>query len=169
VRAVVQRVRHARVEADGRVEGSIASGLLVYLGVGRGDTEAALRYLSEKIVNLRIFPDADGKMNLSLRELRSDLRAAPQPQAEHTDGESRIPGILVVSQFTLYADVRKGRRPSFNDAAPPEEARRLYDAFLASLAAIDVPPQSGLFREHMEVTYTNDGPVTILIDTDRDG
>jgi D-aminoacyl-tRNA deacylase len=164
VRAVVQRVRDARVEVEGRVEGSIGAGLLVYLGVGRDDTQTAIEYLSKKIVDLRIFPDAEGKMNLSL----CDLRSASQSHSEPANDISGVPGILVVSQFTLYGDVRKGRRPSYNDAAPPEAAKRLYEAFLTSLAANGVPPQSGRFQEHMDVTYTNDGPVTILIDTDRD-
>ncbi|MCK4515391.1 MAG: D-tyrosyl-tRNA(Tyr) deacylase [Spirochaetaceae bacterium] len=158
MRAVVQRVRDARVEVGEKVVGSIASGLLVYLAVRRGDVEADGRYLARKVLDLRIFPDSAGKMNRSLLELRADSRS----------GDGEPPGILVVSQFTLYGDVRKGRRPSYNDAAPPDDAKRLYETFLTALANNNVTPQSGVFREHMDVIYTNDGPVTILMNTERD-
>ena len=158
MRAVVQRVRDARVEVGEEIVGSIASGLLVYLAVRRGDLESAATYLARKVLDLRIFPDSAGKMNRSLLELRADS----SPEAP------QLPGILVVSQFTLYGDVRKGRRPSYNNAAPPADAKALYEAFLASLANNNVTPQSGVFQEHMDVIYTNDGPVTILIDTERD-
>jgi len=157
VRAVVQRVRDARVEVGDAIVGSIESGLLVYLGIRRGDEQSDVTYLCGKILGLRIFPDSAGKMNRSLL----DLRAAP-PQ-----DETQQPGILVVSQFTLYGDVRKGRRPSYNDAAPPADAELLYELFLAALANSNVPPQSGVFQKHMDVIYINDGPVTILIETER--
>ncbi len=157
MRAVVQRVRDARVEVGEEIVGSIASGLLVYLAVRRGDVQADGRYLAQKILDLRIFPDSAGKMNRSLLELRTDSRP----------GDEEPPGILVVSQFTLYGDVRKGRRPSYNDAAPPGDAKPLYEAFLIALANNTVTPQSGAFQEHMDVIYTNDGPVTILMNTER--
>ena len=158
MRAVVQRVRDARVEVGEEVVGSIRFGLLVYVGVRRGDVESDVAYLSQKILGLRIFPDAGGKMNLSLLDLRAD----------RSPGDPQSPGILVVSQFTLYGDVRKGKRPSYNEAAPPGDAEPVYEALLTSLANNGVPPQSGLFQEHMDVIYTNDGPVTILIDTEQD-
>lgn len=158
MRAVVQRVRDARVEVGDEVVGSLGFGLLVYLAVRRGDVDSDVGYMSQKILGLRIFPDSAGKMNLSLLDLRHD--SSPT--------ETQQPGILVVSQFTLYGDVRKGRRPSYNEAAPPEDAQRLYDRFLSSLDRNGVSPESGVFQEHMNVTYTNDGPVTILIDTERD-
>ena len=152
MRAVVQRVRDARVEVGGTTVGAIARGVLVYFAATHPDTDSDARYLAGKVVNLRIFPDSGGKMNLSLCDLRS---------ADSGGGW----GVLVVSQFTLYGDVRKGRRPSYNDAATPEVANRLYDRFLAELEAAGIQPQAGRFREHMDVTYTNDGPVTILVDT----
>ena len=158
MRAVVQRVRNARVDVSDQTVGSIGFGLLVYLAIRRGDDQTEINYLAHKVLGLRIFQDAAGKMNLSLLDLRADS----------PPGEAKTPGILVVSQFTLYGDVRKGKRPSYNDAAPPEDARRLYEAFLTSLSDNGVPPQSGVFQEHMDVIYTNDGPVTILIDTERD-
>jgi len=120
--------------------------------------EADGRYLAQKVLDLRIFPDSAGKMNRSLLELREDSPS----------GDREPPGILVVSQFTLYGDVRKGRRPSYNDAAPPGDAKPLYEAFLTALANNNVPPRSGVFQEHMDVIYTNDGPVTILVNTERD-
>ncbi|MEE8441071.1 MAG: D-aminoacyl-tRNA deacylase [Spirochaetia bacterium] len=157
MRAVVQRVRDARVEVRDKIVGSIGSGLLVYLAIRRGDAESTVEYVSQKILGLRIFPDSAGKMSRSLLDLRADCRLSNEQR----------PGILVVSQFTLYGDVRKGRRPSYNDAAPPGDAERLYEAFLTSLANSNVPPQAGLFQEHMDVICINDGPVTILIDSER--
>ncbi len=145
MKAVIQRVRRASVTVDGAVSGAIGGGLLVLLGVGRGDTEAAADYLAGKIAGLRIFPDAEGKMNLSLLD---------------TGG-----AMLVVSQFTLYGDCRKGRRPSFDAAAPPEEARRLYEYFVSKVRAANIPVETGVFQAHMDVELLNDGPVTLIIES----
>jgi D-tyrosyl-tRNA(Tyr) deacylase len=145
MRAVVQRVREAAVSVGGRICGSIASGLLVYLGVAQGDTEADAAYLAEKIAFLRIFTDSQGKMNLSVQD---------------TGGQ-----ILAVSQFTLLADARKGRRPSYSEAAEPVLAQSLYEYFMAAIREQGIPCEAGIFQAHMEVTYTNDGPVTILLDS----
>jgi D-tyrosyl-tRNA(Tyr) deacylase len=145
------------VSVDGEVVGAIDHGILVYVAVGHGDTKSDIDYVAGKVVNLRIFPDSEGKMNLSLL----DLLAAQQTGA----ASETMPGILVVSQFTLYGDVRKGRRPSYNDAAPPERAVLSYEGFLAAIEVFGVKPEHGVFQEHMDVTYTNDGPVTILVDS----
>ena len=147
MRAVVQRVRNASISVDGSVVGAIDAGLLVYLGVGKGDTEADASWLAEKICGLRIFEDADEKMNLSVME---------------TGG-----GILSVSQFTLLADARKGKRPSYGDAADPAIAEALYERFKAFVAAIVPKTASGVFGASMEVSYVNMGPVTILLDTKK--
>jgi D-aminoacyl-tRNA deacylase len=147
MRAVIQRVQSARVSVDGRVVGEIGAGVVVLLGVGKGDSNEAASYLAEKTANLRIFDDGEGKMNVSLLE----------------SGGSA----LVVSQFTLYGDVRRGRRPGFDGAAPPAEARRLYEEYLASLKALGVPVESGVFQAHMAVELKNDGPVTILVDSEK--
>jgi D-tyrosyl-tRNA(Tyr) deacylase len=147
VRAVVQRVSRARVVVEGRVAGEISAGVLVLLGVGRGDTVASAGYLAEKVAHLRIFDDAEGKMNRSLLE---------------TGGAA-----LVVSQFTLYGDVRKGRRPGFDQAASPEEANLLYEEFVRALRAAGAQVRTGVFQARMAVELTNDGPVTILLDSDR--
>jgi D-tyrosyl-tRNA(Tyr) deacylase len=147
MRAVIQRVRRARVSVDQRAVGEIGAGVLVLLGVGKGDSSEAAKYLAEKTASLRIFNDADGKMNLSLLE----------------SGGSA----LVVSQFTLYGDVRRGRRPGFDRAAPPAEANRLYEEYVASLKALGVPVQTGIFQAHMVVELENDGPVTILVDSEK--
>jgi D-tyrosyl-tRNA(Tyr) deacylase len=143
MRAVVQRVSRCRVTVKGIVVGEIGHGLLVLLGVGKGDTEAAADYLAEKIAGLRIFEDAAEKMNLSVVE---------------TGGE-----VLVVSQFTLYGDVRRGKRPSFDDAARPEEARRLYEYFVGKIRASGLTCATGEFRAMMDVELVNTGPVTILL------
>ncbi|MBE3134133.1 MAG: D-aminoacyl-tRNA deacylase [Spirochaetes bacterium] len=147
MRAVVQRVRDCGVRVGERTTGSISRGLLVYLGIGRNDAEKDVKAISEKILALRIFPDENGKMNLSVRE---------------TGG-----GLMVVSQFTLYGDVRDGRRPSYTAAAEPARARSLYEAALAELRASGIEVASGEFAASMEVSYTNLGPVTILIDTEK--
>lgn len=147
MRAVVQRVKDCRVAVGAEITGEIASGLLVYVGFEDGDGEQDIRYLAEKILNLRIFQDEAGKMNLSVRDLGGQ--------------------VLAVSQFTLHADVRKGRRPSYNRAAKPEVAERLYEAFLEELRRLGTPPESGQFGARMEVTYTNSGPVTILLDSKK--
>ncbi len=143
MRAVVQRVKEAWVSIDGRVVGKIPQGLLVLLGVGEGDTEEDGRYLAEKISNLRVFSDDQGKMNLSVRE---------------TGGE-----ILAVSQFTLYGDCRKGRRPSFSSAAHPDVANQLYLDFVNVLRNQGLRVETGVFQAHMEVGLVNDGPVTLIV------
>jgi len=147
MRAVVQRVSRARVVVEGRTTGQIASGLLVLLGVGRGDTTEQAAYLAEKIAHLRIFDDEQGKMNRSLVEAGG--------------------AALVVSQFTLYGDARVQRRPSFVQAAPPEEAARLYEEFVGCLRALGVRVETGVFQARMAVELTNDGPVTILLDSEK--
>ena len=147
MRAVVQRVTSASVTIDGEVVGAIGAGLVVLLGVKPGDDERAFDYLAEKIANLRIFPDDDGKMNRSLLEVEG--------------------AALVVSQFTLYGDCRKGRRPSYSDSAPPEEAQRLYEELLVRLRATGIPVRAGVFRAMMQVALVNDGPVTLLLDSKK--
>jgi D-aminoacyl-tRNA deacylase len=147
VRAVIQRVGRCTVAVDGRTVGAISSGLLVYLGVGKDDTRADASYLAEKTVNLRIFQDDEGKMNLSVLETSQE--------------------ILVVSQFTLYADARRGRRPSYSDSAPPELGRALYEEYLRQLATRGVVAQTGSFGASMEVAYVNLGPVTVLLDSHK--
>ena len=144
MRALVQRVAWAKVEIAGEVVGAIDRGLLVYLGAGKGDGDAERTYVREKVLGLRIFEDDAGKMNLSVGDVGGAL--------------------LVVSQFTLYGDVRRGRRPSFDDAMPPAEAERAYDAFVAE-ARERIRVETGKFRAHMLVTSLNDGPVTIWIDS----
>lgn len=144
MRAVVQRVQRAQVEVDSRIVGQIGSGLMVLLGVGASDDQKSVDYLSEKICNLRVFEDELGKMNRSLIE---------------TQG-----AILVVSQFTLYGDCRKGRRPSFIEAAPPELAKSLYESFCNSVRSLGVPVETGIFQADMLVTLANDGPVTLILE-----
>jgi len=146
MRAVVQRVNEARVSVSGRTVGEIGKGLLVLLGVGREDNEGDADYLAEKIAGLRIFADEQDKMNLSAADLRAE--------------------VMVISQFTLYGDVRRGKRPSFTDAAPPESARALYEYFVRHLGALGVSKvATGVFQAMMDVTLTNAGPVTILLDS----
>ncbi|MDR0877919.1 MAG: D-tyrosyl-tRNA(Tyr) deacylase [Treponema sp.] len=152
MKAVVQRVLDASVSVDGSVTGKIKSGLLVYLGVANGDSEKDADWLAEKIANLRIFEDANGKMNLSVKEIIQNK------------ANSNI-GVLVVSQFTLLADARKGRRPYYGDAAEPERAKQLYEYFMDTVRGEGLICESGVFQAHMKVTYTNDGPVTILLDS----
>jgi D-tyrosyl-tRNA(Tyr) deacylase len=147
MRAVIQRVSKARVTVQGRVTGEIGTGLVVLLGVGREDSAEAAAYLAEKTANLRIFNDAEGKMNRSLIDVAG--------------------AALVVSQFTLYGDARGGRRPGFTSAAPPEEANRLYEEFVRVLRGLNVSVETGMFQTHMEVELTNDGPVTILLDSEK--
>lgn len=157
MRAVVQRVSSARVTVAGEVTGEIGPGLLVLLGIGHADTEADAQWLAEKICALRIFEDADGKMNRSLRDLSANS------DSQHSTLSSQL---LVVSQFTLLASTRKGTRPSFNDAARPEIALPLYEAFnrFAS-AALGRPVATGRFAAMMEVALVNAGPVTLVIDS----
>lgn len=145
MRAVVQRVQEALVEVEGRTTGRIHAGLLVFLGVGEGDTEKDCAYVAEKVAHLRVFPDENGMMNRSV--------------VDH--GGS----VLVVSQFTLLGDCRKGRRPSFAHAAAPEEARSLYEEFVRLLRVKGLPVETGEFQEMMAVSLVNDGPVTLLIDS----
>ena len=145
MRAVVQRVTRAGVTVNGHVVGEIGAGLCVLLGVGGGDTERDAERLADKIVNLRIFEDGEGKMNRSLAEVGG--------------------GALIVSQFTLYGDCRKGRRPSFIDAAGPEEGNRLYEYFVEQVKNHGVETACGVFQTHMAVEIVNDGPVTIILDT----
>ena len=147
MRAVVQRVSEAAVTVAGETAGVIPKGLMVLLGVGKSDTEVDAVYLADKIVNLRIFEDAEEKMNLSVADVNGE--------------------ILVVSQFTLYGDVRKGRRPGFDQAAPPDEAERLYEVFINRCRETGVKVETGRFRTHMMVSLTNDGPVTILLDSQK--
>ncbi|HSA93490.1 MAG TPA: D-aminoacyl-tRNA deacylase [Terriglobales bacterium] len=147
MRAVVQRVKQASVAVNGEVVGSIGAGLLVFVGVAREDTEAAADYLADKVAGLRVFEDGEGKMNRAV-------------------GESGG-AVLVVSQFTLYGDVRRGKRPSFDRAAPPAEARRLYEYFVERLRAFGLRCETGRFQEMMDVTLVNDGPVTILLDSEK--
>jgi D-tyrosyl-tRNA(Tyr) deacylase len=145
MRAVLQRVTRASVRVGGETVGEIAGGLVVLLGVARDDGEADARYLVEKIPNLRIFDDTEGRMNVSVVESGGAL--------------------LVVSQFTLYGDVRRGRRPSWIEAAPPEVAEKLYEFFVAEARLVGLRVETGSFRKMMEVELVNDGPVTILLDS----
>lgn len=147
MRAVVQRVKESRVEIGGEVVGQISKGFLVLLGVAQGDDEQDCFYLADKIANLRIFPDEKGQMNLSLLD---------------AGGE-----ILVVSQFTLLGDCKKGRRPSFAKAAKPPEAQRLYEEFVRVLRAKGIQVETGRFQEMMDVYLINDGPVTLLLDSKK--
>ena len=147
MRAVVQRVSRARVTVREEVTGKIDRGLLVLIGIGAADTEADADYLAAKISGLRIFEDERGKMNLSLSEIAGS--------------------VLAVSQFTLYGDVRRGKRPSFDAAAPPEQARMLYEYFVERIRAAGLRCETGRFQEMMQVELVNDGPVTILLDSSR--
>ncbi len=147
MRAVIQRVKSASVKVDGELVSKIEAGLLIFLGIAHDDTETELEYIANKAANLRIFEDADGKMNCSLLDI---------------GGEA-----LVVSQFTLYGDCRKGRRPSFIDAARPEVANALYEQFITALKKMNIPTQGGTFQAMMDVELINDGPVTILLDSDK--
>lgn len=158
MKAVVQRVLDASVAVNGALKGRVASGLLVYLGVAHDDDETDARWLAEKIANLRLFDDAEGKMNRSLKDVISHA-------ANPFEADAAPCGVLAVSQFTLLGDARKGRRPSWNRAAPPEKARGLYEFFMAQIRAQGLFCASGEFQTHMHVTYTNDGPVTILLDS----
>ena len=158
MKAVIQRVRNASVMVDGAVTGAIAGGLLVYLGVARDDVEKDAEWMAEKTANLRIFQDAEGKMNLSLLDIINENPAEPVCSAEHI-------GVLTISQFTLLADARKGRRPFYGNAADPAKANTLYEYFIKKIREQGLTAESGVFQAHMDVTYTNDGPVTILLDS----
>ena len=147
MRAVLTRVKSASVDIDGVTVGKIGQGFLILLGVGPEDTQEKCRYLCEKALGLRVFEDENGKMNRSL---------------ENVAGQ-----VLVVSQFTLYGNCRKGRRPSFTDAAPPELGNQLYEYFLRCCEQLGYPPQHGVFGADMQVSSVNDGPVTLILDTDQ--
>ncbi len=147
MRAVVQRVSRAQVTVNEEIAGQIGLGLLVLLGVGRDDTESDATYLAGKIAGLRVFEDAEGKMNSSVLDAGGS--------------------VLAVSQFTLYGDVRKGKRPSFDAAAPPEKARQLYDFFVEQIRSAGLSCQTGRFQETMKVELANEGPVTILLDSGK--
>jgi D-aminoacyl-tRNA deacylase len=147
MRIVLQRVKSARVDIAGETVGSIGVGLLILLGVTQTDAQQDAEYLAEKVIQLRIFPDEAGRMNRSLLEVRGVL--------------------LVVSQFTLYGDCRKGRRPSFDHAAPPEQARALYEHFIQRLKSSNIAVETGVFQAEMEIHLINDGPVTFILDTKR--
>lgn len=147
MRVVAQRVSSASVKVDGELTGSIGGGLLILLGVARGDTEADAEYLVAKLAGLRIFPDAEGKTNVSISDVGGSF--------------------LVVSQFTLVADCRKGRRPGFDNAAPPESARRLYEYFVDKARETGIPVETGVFQAEMTVSLVNQGPFTILLDSNK--
>ena len=145
MKAVIQRVTRASVEVEGRMVGTIGEGLLVLLGVAKGDSESDCRFLAEKLRSLRIFSDAAGKMNRSLTDVGGS--------------------VLLVSQFTLLGNTKNGRRPSFDDAAHPDEAKRLYEQLAAALRAQGTPVETGVFAAHMKVELLNDGPVTFLLES----
>lgn len=147
MRAAIQRVESASVSIDGKITGKTDGGLLIYLGVGCGDTSEDIDYIYRKTVNLRIFSDEDGKMNKSLKDVEKS--------------------VLIVSQFTLYGDVRKGTRPSFSDSAPPNEANALYEAFKSKFREDNIKAEYGVFGADMKVSSVNDGPVTILLDSKK--
>lgn len=147
MRAVVQRVIQAKVSVENEDIGKIDKGLLIYLAVGENDEEKDLEYMVNKIVGLRIFEDENGKMNLSVKDIEGQ--------------------VLVISQFTLYGDVRKGKRPNFMASAKADKAEKLYEEFIELVKKEDIVVQNGKFAAHMEVDYINDGPVTILLDSDK--
>jgi D-tyrosyl-tRNA(Tyr) deacylase len=147
MRAVIQRVKSAQVYVDGRLAGGIGNGLLIFIGVGKGDDENDISYMVSKLPDLRIFEDTSGKFNLSLRDLNG--------------------GMLIVSQFTLFGDCRKGRRPSFTDAEEPITAKDLYERLINRLKGQGIPVQTGEFQAKMEVHLVNDGPVTLLLDSKK--
>lgn len=147
MRAIVQRVKNAKVSVDGKIAGQIGTGLLVYLGVGKGDNESDAAFIAEKIVNLRIFPDGEDKMNLSVKD---------------TGGQ-----VLAVSNFTLFGDCRKGRRPGFDSAAEPAIAEKLYEKVIELIRAAGIDVQKGIFAAYMIVENSNDGPINFLLDSKR--
>ncbi len=147
MRSVVQRVRDCSVTVDGTRISSIQWGILVYLGVGREDTEQDAAFMAEKVLHLRLFPDEQGKMNLSVLDVGGE--------------------VMVLSQFTLYGDTRKGRRPSYDDAAPPAQAELLLERFLNYVEKYGIKPKTGKFQAKMDVSYINEGPITLLIDSKK--
>lgn len=147
MRAVIQRVSRASVTVDGAITGSIGQGLLVFLGVGKDDTQTDIDFIADKVANLRIFEDADGKMNLSVQDIGGS--------------------VLLISQFTLFGDCRKGRRPDFTAAGPPDMANRLYEQTIDAVKEKGVPVETGIFAAHMDIDALNDGPVTLILDSKR--
>ncbi len=147
MRAVVQRVKEARVEVDGQIAGAIEKGLMVFLGVGRDDDRSDVEFMADKLANLRIFHDGEDRMNLSVKDAGG--------------------AILLISQFTLYGDCRKGRRPSFDAAGEPEQAKKLYEELIALIRAKGVAVETGIFAARMQVYSQNDGPVTLLLDSKK--
>ena len=147
MRVVIQRVSQAKVTVDGKIAGQIQAGLLVFLGIGQEDTEADGKFIADKICGLRIFTDTAGKMNLSLADIEGS--------------------VLLISQFTLYGDCRKGRRPGFDNAGPPEVAEQLYLKVAELIKQNSIPVETGKFAAHMEVTSVNDGPVTLMLDSKK--
>lgn len=147
MRAVVQRVLNSSVKVKGEIVGKINKGLLVFLGVGEDDTQKDLKYICDKVVGLRIFEDENDKMNLSIKDVGGE--------------------ILVISQFTLYGDVRKGKRPSFSSSANPDIGNKFYKEFIQNIKDLGIHTQEGIFGAHMEVSLVNDGPVTILLDSKK--
>ncbi len=147
MRAVLQRVKRASVTVDDHITGQIEHGLLVFLGVGKEDGQSDIDFLSDKITNLRIFPDTDGKMNLSLKEIGG--------------------GVLLISQFTLFGECRKGRRPDFTAAGDPQTAKSLYEQMIEAMKAKGIPVETGVFAAHMDIDSINDGPVTLLLDSKK--
>ena len=147
MRAVIQRVKHASVNVDGIRTGSISKGIVTFLGIHRNDQAKEIVWMAEKIINLRIFPDPDGKMNISLADINAEM--------------------LIVSQFTLYGDCRKGRRPGYSEAAAPEIAEQIYNRFVDEVRKKGIKAATGRFQAMMDVTLVNDGPVTLLLDSEK--
>ena len=147
MRAVIQRVSKASVQVDGHITGSIGQGLLVFLGVGKEDSQKDIDFIADKVINLRIFEDADGKINLSVKDVCG--------------------GVLLISQFTLFGDCRKGRRPDFTAAGAPKPAKILYEKMIAAIEEKGVPVETGLFAAHMHIDSINNGPVTLILDSQK--
>lgn len=147
MRVVIQRVSRANVTVDGRITGKIDRGLLVFVGVGKDDTEDDIAFIADKVANLRIFEDADGKMNLSVTDIGGS--------------------VLLISQFTLFGDCRKGRRPDFTAAGAPDTAKILYEKTITAIAEKGVPVETGIFAAHMHIDCVNDGPVTLILDSKK--
>lgn len=147
MRAVIQRVKHATVDVNGIRTGSISKGIVTFLGIHHHDGAKEIGWMAEKIINIRIFPDPDGKMNISLADINAEM--------------------LIVSQFTLYGDCRKGRRPGYSEAAPPEIAEPIYNRFVDEVRNTGITAATGKFQAMMDVTLVNDGPVTLLLDSEK--
>lgn len=147
MRAVIQRVKHASVDVNGIKTGTISKGIVIFLGIHRSDGRQEITWMADKIINLRIFPDPDGKMNISLADINAEM--------------------LIVSQFTLYGDCRKGRRPGYSGAAPPEIAEPIYNRFVDEVRKKGIKAATGRFQAMMDVTLINDGPVTLLLDSEK--